>query len=190
MICKDHFINSHKALAPIDGLCKCWPRASPAYLNLFVLSHRHTPHSPLTGKFCLSFFCYLCCYIQAKINLCICLAHTSSEWMILENRDKSMEQHLWVKFSHIHHKVKKHWRGVQFVSSIFHVFYSVHSFLPAQTFCFSHRVPTWQCTQMPLPKGTAFSLSWTTRGEIELILLWFSTITISKWQGRCSFATF
>lgn len=138
IFCKDHFINSNKALTPLDGLCKCWPRASPASFpalpNPLVPSHRHTPHSPLTaGKFCLNFFCYLC-YIQAKINLCICLVHARPKWIILENRDKQMEQHLWMKFSHIHRKGKKHWTRVVFVSSVFHIFLFNILFSPSPDF--------------------------------------------------------
>lgn len=153
--------NSNEALTPLDGLWKCWPRASPAsfaaLLNPLLPSHRLTPHSPLTaGKFCLNFFCSLWCYVPAKINLCICLANASSKRIIIENRDKSMGQHLRMKFSHIHHKVKNHWTRVGLVSNILRVFCLIYSFLRAQTFYFGHTVPTWKCTQMLLPKSTAF----------------------------------
>lgn len=51
MICKDHSINSNKALTPTDGLCKCWPRASPssfpAHLSPLFL-HTGTPHTCLS----------------------------------------------------------------------------------------------------------------------------------------------
>lgn len=72
IFCNDCFINSNKALRPIDLLCKSWscklelPTDSLASfsvcLNPLVLPRRHTLHLPLTVvKFCLNFFCYLWC---------------------------------------------------------------------------------------------------------------------------------